>query len=207
MIIIILITTIKIKCHFSFKQALRPLDGTVWSEILEYYSGGYTDSDLSLRALILRISQLHWNLESSPYCNLGKKFSKSSRHRVALIGAIRSDRLRYSVVKLKNVEMRDRHQKEKFENHTDNLMKNLLLKGSRISEECIQSTSHSQFNFPILSSVTSCERESTAACTGSNTVVSHVSTEITVKRNNNNNNSNNNSNIENEKENIQLKSL
>ena len=69
----------------------------MWTAALEHYSGGYKDSDPTVRDLIYRLSQLHWNMESSPYSNMGKKFAKVSRHRVSLTGALRADKIRFSV--------------------------------------------------------------------------------------------------------------
>ena len=68
----------------------------MWTPSLEHYSG-YQDSDPLMRDLVVRLAQLHWQLESSPYSGLAKKYAKASMHKVSLTGAVRQDKLRYSV--------------------------------------------------------------------------------------------------------------
>lgn len=67
----------------------------MWSDALEHYSG-YSDRDHSLRALVLRLRQLHWVMESSPYAAVGKKYSKVSHHKVSLTAPVRIDHIRFT---------------------------------------------------------------------------------------------------------------
>ena len=59
-------------CHLTL-QALRPSHAPLWTKALEYFSGGYRDSDPSFRTLIQHLRSLHWNIDGAQYRNILRK--------------------------------------------------------------------------------------------------------------------------------------
>ena len=67
-------------------QATRPADAPLWTPGLEFFSGGYRDSEPSFRALVKRLRALHWGVDHAPYRNVVRKYEKLTKwHRAGTV--------------------------------------------------------------------------------------------------------------------------
>jgi hypothetical protein len=58
----------------------------LWTPGLEFFSGGYRDSEPSFRAMVKRLRALHWGVDHAPYRNVVRKYEKLTKwHRAGTV--------------------------------------------------------------------------------------------------------------------------